>query len=122
MRIRNEDGSIKCADCGQLALDGLTLCKKHLEMRRANNKKKRDKRKESGKCTECGTEDPKEGLAKCADCHKKREEVRVVRTQKRKETNCCTRCGRSKSYVKIWTNNYCAGCHFKEKFNWNGTK
>jgi hypothetical protein len=91
-------------------------------MRMTNNKKKRDRRRSAGMCTECGTNKPMEGYTKCSGCHEKIEAVRLARVQNRKDSNCCTRCGRSKAGILCWTNNYCAGCHLGEKFNWIGTK
>lgn len=112
----------KCGDCGSYALPNMSLCQKHLEMRRVNNKKKRDRRKAAGMCTECGVNAPLEGYKICSTCHPKREKVRLARVKYRKESNICTQCARDKSYVQCWTNNFCPGCHFKAKFNWIGTK
>ena len=122
MRNIKPDGTRKCSDCSEQALENMTLCQKHLELRRAGNKNKRDKRRKAGLCTECGVNKPRENYTKCQDCHNKREKVRFSRVNKRKENNLCTRCGRSKNNVSCWSNNYCPGCHFKEKFGWLGTK
>ncbi|KKK67850.1 hypothetical protein LCGC14_2949940, partial [marine sediment metagenome] len=93
----------KCGDCGQYALSNMTLCNRHLKLRRVNNKKKRARRKAAGMCTECGINEPMPKYKKCEPCYKKRESVRLARVKNRKDSNCCTICGRSKSYIICWT-------------------
>ena len=61
----------KCSDCGQYALPNMSLCDKHLKSRRVNNKKKRDRRKAAGMCTECGVSEPMPNYKKCEECHER---------------------------------------------------
>ncbi len=113
---------MKCRDCGEQAIKDMTLCAKHREARKLQNKNKRSRRFNAGLCTECGKNKPMNEYRKCEACYAKRENVRLIRVSARKSNNCCTVCGRSKAYVSCWTNLRCAECHFREKFKWHGTK
>lgn len=100
---------------------GKSLCEKHAQKKRNDQKKIRENRQKLGTCTMCG-KIRDNNTTQCTACKKQQNDTRIIRFNKRKEMNQCTMCGRSKSFVKVWTNLLCAGCHLRQKFGWSGTK
>ena len=113
---------MKCNDCVGEAVRNRTLCEKCLDRARNRESTKRQKYIALGVCGYCGKNKPECGKINCSECIQKYTIRDKARSEKRIKSNQCVRCARDKSLVKIWHNRYCAGCHLKYKFKWNGTK
>ena len=112
----------RCRDCPNEVENNRSMCRLCLDKAKNRANKRRIGLLEQKLCISCGKNNHLDNKELCDTCQNKKIKSSSSRKQRYKVNGKCEKCARSKSYVSLWYNLWCAGCHLKYKFGHIGTK